>query len=951
MLYGYSREEFLQLTIKDIRPEEDIAKIIQATENESTYGEIHKKVWRHLKKNGELMYVEVTGHLLDYNDRRSSLALINDITERKKAAEALQQKNKFIESIINASPNIIYIYDIEERKNVYTNDGIQTNLGYTDVEIKEMGNQVLPTLMHPEDFEVYLTDIFPKYSTTKDKEIITHEFRMKNKNGNWYWLDCKESIFLRTPDGIPKQIFGIVSDITERKKAEKTEYELHTRLKAIFEKTNDAIVLADDSGNYVQVNPAAAKMLGYSQHELTGMNAADITSGRQTDELWNEFMQDGSQTGAIELLRKDGSLVICHYNATSNILPGLHLSILTDITERKKAEQAIKESEARLAASQSVAKVGSWETDLTNLIVIWSDEACRIFGVDNRLPHTTHENFLQFVHPDDREKVDKAFAASFTSDSVNLIEHRIIAADGVIKEIEERWLIAKDENGKAIRALGTVQDITERKKAESKLNENENYLRTILDTVPECVKVLNSKGELLYMNPAGLAIIEADNEQQVLGTQMTDMVDQKYRIGFNRLTKEVFKGNSGTFEFEITGLKGSHRWMETNAVPLKDTTGKIVNLLGATRDITVRKKAEEAVKNTEERRKLIMNSALDAIICIDKDGMITFWNPQAEQIFGWSENEVMGKVLSSIIIPEHFRSIHDSGMKNYLKTGEGKAINVLLQLYAIRRNGTEFPIELTVLPIRQDGEEFFCAFIRDITERKDAEKEIFKTTAELHQLTDHLQTIREDERKRIAREIHDDLGQQLTAIKMDTVWIDKQIPAETVAVKNKLQNMLELLDGSHQSVRKILNELRPAALDDNGLLEALQWQGRQFTETTGIPVHFKTNIGSSNLTNETATCIFRVYQESLTNIMRYAHATVVVSSLKSRNGSIILAIEDDGKGFDTALSETKKRFGLLGMKERVISLNGKFDLVSSPGKGTKIVIRLPYKNIEPVRPS
>ena len=485
-----------------------------------------------------------------------------------------------------------------------------------------------------------------------------------------------------------------------------------------------------------------------------------------------------------------------------------------NITEGKLAAEKIKESEARLVASQSVAKVGSWETNLINLDVIWSDETCRIFGVANCLPHTTHENFLKFVHPDDKEKVDKAFAASFTSESVNSIEHRIIAADGVIKEVEERWHIAIDENGKPIRAFGTIQDITERKKTENQLVENENYLRTILANLPECVKVLNSKGELLSMNPAGLAMIEADNEQQVLGLRITDLVNKKYRIGFNRLSKEVFNGNSGSFEYEVTGLKGGHRWLETRAVPLKDAVGKIENLLGVT---------------------------------------------------------------------------------------------------------------------------------HDITERKKAETQIIKTTEELRQLTEHLQTVREEERQRIARELHDELGQQLTAIKMDAVWIDKQVPNDASAIKNKLKNILELLDGSHQSVRKILNELRPAMLDDNGLLEVLRWQGQQFTESTGTQLHFITNQSVITLPHEMATCIFRVYQESLTNITRYAAAKTVVSSLNIIGHCIVLTIEDHGNGFDVKMTPSKNSFGLLGMRERIFSLNGKFSLTSSPGKGTKIVVSLPYK--------
>ena len=232
---------------------------------------------------------------------------------------------------------------------------------------------------------------------------------------------------------------------------------------------------------------------------------------------------------------------------------------------------------------------------------------------------------------------------------------------------------------------------------------------------------------------------------------------------------------------------------------------------------------------------------------------------------------------------------------------------------------------------------------QDITERKKAEETLNKSYEEIRRLTVHLQKIREEERTYIAREIHDELGQQLTAIKMDVAWIDKKTPEETTAIKSKLKNIIGLLDGSNQSVRKILSELRSGILDDHGLLEALKWQALQFTERTGIPVEFTTTETGIKLPEEIATCIFRVYQESLTNIMRYAQADKVLTSLKIAGDSIVVIIEDNGNGFDTATVRTGKSFGILGMKERVGSVQGNFELVSVPGKGTSITISIPYK--------
>ena len=177
---------------------------------------------------------------------------------------------------------------------------------------------------------------------------------------------------------------------------------------------------------------------------------------------------------------------------------------------------------------------------------------------------------------------------------------------------------------------------------------------------------------------------------------------------------------------------------------------------------------------------------------------------------------------------------------------------------------------------------------------------------------------------------------------MDVVWIDKKMPAETIALKTKLKNIIGLLDGSNQSIRRILSELRPVVLDDYGLIEAMEWLGRQFTTNTGIPVKFVSSEAEIKAPELIATCIFRVYQEAFTNITKHARAKAISTSLDIIDDTIVVIIEDDGKGFKIESAQSNKSFGIFGMKERVLSLDGKFELFSSPGRGTKIVITLPY---------
>lgn len=240
---------------------------------------------------------------------------------------------------------------------------------------------------------------------------------------------------------------------------------------------------------------------------------------------------------------------------------------------------------------------------------------------------------------------------------------------------------------------------------------------------------------------------------------------------------------------------------------------------------------------------------------------------------------------------------------------------------------------------------FAVETIENENKRRLVEADFQRNTEQLQQLTSHLLTIREEERKRIGRELHDELGQQLTAIKMDIAWINKQTSEASSLIKNKLRNVIDLLDGSNSSLRRILNDLRPTILDEQGLLDALVWHGKQFTDNTGIPLEIITEEKEIKVPEKMATCFFRAFQEALTNITRYAEATKVVTSLRIYNGIINMTIRDNGKGFDIMAEQPKTRntFGLLGMRERVRALEGKFELASIIGGGTTITIRLPLK--------
>jgi signal transduction histidine kinase len=218
-------------------------------------------------------------------------------------------------------------------------------------------------------------------------------------------------------------------------------------------------------------------------------------------------------------------------------------------------------------------------------------------------------------------------------------------------------------------------------------------------------------------------------------------------------------------------------------------------------------------------------------------------------------------------------------------------------------------------------------------------EEYEKTTEQLRELSDHLENIREIERANISREIHDELGQQLTILKMDISWLHLKLKNYADAtVAQRIEDTVNMLNETIKTVRRIATELRPSMLDDLGLVAAMEWQSREFENRSGIKIMFESNVSVLPAASSIATSLFRIYQEALTNTGRHAKANNVFCRLQLTGNEITLTIKDDGQGFDMQTLAHKKTLGILGMKERTLMMKGHFEITSAPGEGTTIVV-------------
>ena len=357
-----------------------------------------------------------------------------------------------------------------------------------------------------------------------------------------------------------------------------------------------------------------------------------------------------------------------------------------------------------------------------------------------------------------------------------------------------------DASGEISGVVGFALDVTDWRRTEHRL-------RTIIESEPECVKVVDAQGRLVDINPAGLAMIEAESLDAVRGAAVYELVAPEYRPGFLDLHRRVFAGESGTYEFEIIGLKGKRRLLATQAVPLRDGSGTVQALLGITRDITETRRAEE-------------------------------------------------------------------------------------QLRASR--------------------------------------------AALRSLATRQQDIREDERTRIAREIHDSLGQALTALKLHLAAAQDAARNAAPALGGRLAETAAMVDDLVKMVRRIATELRPPILDQLGLPAALEWLAQDFSRRTSIRCTTTIGLTEGAISQELATALFRIVQEGLTNISRHADASQVNISLGLKSLCVTLEIVDDGRGITEAATSGPGSLGILGMRERAAALGGVLEVAPREGGGTRV---------------
>ncbi|MBS1664599.1 MAG: PAS domain S-box protein [Bacteroidetes bacterium] len=497
-----------------------------------------------------------------------------------------------------------------------------------------------------------------------------------------------------------------------------------------------------------------------------------------------------------------------------------------------------------------------------------------------------------------------------------------------------------DEQGRLQGFAKITRDRTELRKSQELIA----YQARLIEDTNDCIIALDPALRIISWNK-GAEMLYGYSSRETIGRSLGDIVKptstEQRRIEILSLLQR-----DGLWKGEVVHFhrSGASLHLLISVSETRDVNGVVDGYVYVGRDITERKKEEDQLRRFNEtlehqvrakttELRIVFERISDGFMAFDRIGRITYVNQKAAELNNCKPDDLVGMDFW-----KRFPTASENEFGEYFHRALDTLENQHFEMFS---PSLKLWIECYMYP-SSDGLSFF---FRDISEKRKAEEAIMRTSAELRLLASHLQDVREEERAMIAREIHDELGQQLTGIKMDIAWIAKRWnkqPEDPMA--QKIKGTLGLLDNTIRTVRRIATELRPSILDDLGLVAAIEWQSHEFMERSGICTSFRSSIADYQFEPAMAIGLFRICQEALTNVARHSGAKNVWISLDSEEDVLILVIRDDGKGMDKKVKD-KKTLGLLGMKERALMMGGSLIVEGIKGDGFRLEVSVPMRKI------
>ena len=742
-------------------------------------------------------------------------------------------------------------------------------------------------------------------------------------------------------------------DVTEQKQAERTT----SLLAAIVDSSDDAILSKKLDGTITSWNQSAERLFGYKAEEAVGQHITLIVpwERRAEEEDILRRLARGERVEHFETVRrrKDGT----HLDASLTISPIRDAAgrvigaskVARDITERRQAERALSEQARLLDLSNDAIFV----RDGGDHVTYWNKAATELYGFtrEEAMGRVTHE-LLQTEFPTQLGMINEQLRRDERW-SGELVHTR---KDGTKVIVVSRWVLDRKADGNALRILETNSDITHQKRTEKALRESEERFRAIVETTPECVKLVSAAGTLLHMNSPGLTMVGARSAEEVVGKSVYDLIAPEDRDRFKAFNESICRGGQGSLQFEIVGLDGKRRHMETHAAPLRNPDETLVHL-AITADISERKHAEELLRTSEERFRALVTASSDVVYRMSPD-----WSEMRE-LDGRGFIADTGKPTRDWLN----QYIHPDDQPLILRTIREavRTKSVFEHEHHVRRMdgtlGWMYSRAVPLLNISGEILEWFGA-ASDVTARKEAEdnfrklartldaevrartRELEEQSNRVRQLSRQLLRSQDEERRHIARELHDSVGQTLTVLDINLELFMQEAGYKSSDVPSKIEEIQKTVQQLHREIRTTSYLLHPPLLDESGLYSAISLYLQGLRERSGLEVQLDVPKEFGRLPRELELVIFRLVQECLTNIHRHSESETASIRIARESNQIILDIRDQGKGMSpprlAEIQSGRSGVGIGGMRERLRQFEGSMN-IESDGSGTRIFASIP----------
>lgn len=606
----------------------------------------------------------------------------------------------------------------------------------------------------------------------------------------------------------------------------------------------------------------------------------------------------------------------------------------SNLSFRENAEQSSGEDRYRLLVELSPDAIWINRDETVSFV---NPAALKLLGASHA-DQVLGRSVFDFLHPDYHHLVrERIQRYAGVGEAMPVIREQIVRLNGDVRDVEVSAVNFMDGGERAI--LVIFRDITDRLRAEERLYETAQLSKVAAEAIHLGTWRMGVTKRELICSKEFLALIgvepEAwDGSPEALEAYMHPD-DVKRRRGVH--ARAIANSERFEHEFRIIRPTGEIRWMFSRGefVPAKPGTNAF--FYGVTMDITERKRTEEALKESELRYRTLIDLSPDAIV-VHQDERIVFVNEAALRLYRAASVDMLLGRSPYELTPPRMREAARERARRILSEN---AVVPLMETIAMRLDGFEVEIEVTGRMMTFQGRPAVLAMVRDVTERKRAAQELEAYYEQIRGLAQRLEAAREEERQRLARELHDEFGQLLTAMRIDASWIRRKAQGIAPEIAERATAMASVIEQTQQATKRMSSELRPKVLDDAGVVPAIRALVDEFAYRNAIQCEFNVSDEDLVVGDPIATPLYRMTQEALTNIAKHANAKKVTIELLTDPSSLTLIIADDGQGLTQDDQRKPRSFGLLGMRERIASVGGELSLTSKPGRGVTLEAHFP----------